>query len=142
MNIPNILTTGVSKQEIQECCKEANRQELIKEMRKLSKVKHLVGEEFARKEYLDNRDITQVRTKFSERCSMFYCKMNYQNDPVFKEECWTCDSCQSAIDDMAHVMVCAAYQPLRADKDMDSDSDIVEYLVAVSKIRGKLGLRR
>ena len=53
-----------------------------------------------------------------------------------------CDSCQSAIDDMAHVMICAAYQPLRADKDMNSESDIIEYLVAVSKIRGKLGLRR
>ena len=73
---------------------------------------------------------------------MFKCKMSYQNDPAFKEECWMCDSCQSAIDDMAHVMVCQAYQPLREGKDMNSDSDIIEYLVAVSRIRAKLGVRR
>ena len=73
---------------------------------------------------------------------MFYCKMNYQNDPVFKEQCWTCDSCQSAIDDMAQVMVCPAYQPLRQEKNMNFESDILEYMVEVSKIRAKLGLRR
>ena len=123
LKLPNILTRAVSKQEIEQGCREANRLELIEEMSKLSKVKHLVGEDYERKEYLGNRDIFQVRTKFSERCAMFYCKMNYRNDPVFKEECWMCDSCQSAIDDMAHVMICAAYQPLRVDKNMDSDSD-------------------
>ena len=53
-----------------------------------------------------------------------------------------CDSCQSAIDDMAHVMICQAYQPLREGKDMKSDGDIIEYLVAVSRIRAKLGVRR
>ena len=97
---------------------------------------------FGEKEILSNTNIVQARIQFSERVNMFYCKMNYQNDPVFKEQCWTCDSCQSAIDDMAHVMVCPAYQPLRQEKDMNLESDILEYLVAVSKIRAKLGLRR
>ena len=132
----------VSIQEIEQGLRETNRSELVKEMSKLSKVKHLVGEEFEKKGYLSNTNIVQARVQFSERMNMFYCKMNYQNDPVFKEQCWTCDSCQSAIDDMAHVMVCPAYQPLRQEKDMNSESDILEYLVAVSKIRAKLGLRR
>ena len=108
---------------------------MVEELEKLSKVKDLKYEEYERKEYLGNKNITEARVRFSERSKMFKCKMSYQNDPAFKEECWMCDSCQSAIDDMA-------YQPLREGKDMNSDSDIIEYLVAVSRIRAKLGVRR
>ena len=119
--LSEFTTNVVSKQEIEQKSKEANQLELGKEMSKLSKVKHLVGEEFEKKGYLENRNIAQAGVKFSERVNMFYCKMNYRNDPVFKEQCWTCDSCQSAIDDMSHVMVCATYQPLRQDKNMNGD---------------------
>ena len=99
--LSEFTTNVVSKQEIEQKSKEANQLELVKEMSKLSKVKHLVGEEFEKKGYLENRNIAQARVKFSERVNMFYCKMNYRNDPVFKEQCWTCDSCQSAIDYMS-----------------------------------------
>ena len=113
--LSEFTTNVVSKQEIEQKSKEAIRLELVKEMSKLSKVKHLVGEEFEKKGYLENRNIAQARVKFSERVNMFYCKMNYRNDPVFKEQCWTCDSCQSAIDYMSHVM----------DKRIEQDKNMV-----------------
>ena len=73
---------------------------------------------------------------------MFKCKWNYKNDTGYKEDLWVCNSCQSAIDTMSHVLICPAYQPLRENKSMDNDSDVVAYLVAVNRIRAKLGLRR
>ena len=116
--LSEFTTNVVSKQEIEQKLKEANQLELAKEMSKLSKVKHLVGEEFEKKGYLENRNIAQARVKFSERVNMFYCKMNYRNDPVFKEQCWTCDSCQSAIDYMSHVMD-------KKDKRIEQDKNMV-----------------
>ena len=65
--LSEFTTNVVSKQEIEQKSKEANQLELVKEMSKLSKVKHLVGEEFEKKGYLENRNIAQARVKFSER---------------------------------------------------------------------------
>ena len=73
---------------------------------------------------------------------LFKCKWNYRNDQEYKEDLWTCDSCQSSIDTMAHVLICPAYQPLRRGKSMENESDVLTYLVAVNRIRAKTGLRR
>ena len=142
LDLPNITTTVISQDEITRSIAQGNKSELVKEMEKSSKIKDLVYEEYGRKEYLENYNITEARIKFSQRSGMFPCKINYRSDPSFKDELWTCDSCESAIDTMSHVMICPAYQQLREEKDINSDKDMVEYLVSVARIRSNLGIRR
>ena len=80
LNLPDITTTSVTNQEIDRHVSEANREWLVEELGKLSKVKELRHEDYERKEYLSNKNITEARVKFSERSKMFKCKMSYQND--------------------------------------------------------------
>ena len=54
LNLPNITVSAVSQQDIDRSIKSANKDELVKEMEKSSKLKHLVEEDFERKEYLEN----------------------------------------------------------------------------------------
>ena len=114
----------------------------MEEMRTSSKMRDLVDEDFQRKPYLEHKNVTEARVKFAQRSSMFPCKTHYMSDPSFREELFVCDSCESAIDTMSHVMICPAYQQLREEKDINSDKDMLEYLVAVSRIWCNLGLRR
>ena len=66
LNLPNITVTAVSQQDIDTSIKSANKAELVKEMEKSSKLKHLVEEDFERKEYLENKNVTQARVKFAQ----------------------------------------------------------------------------
>ena len=98
-------------------------------MKHLSKLQDKVEEKFERKEYLKNKVGIEARTMFKFRSQMFCSKMNYRNNPKFKADLWLCDSCQSQIDTQSHVLFCPAYQILRADKDLDNDKHLVQYLV-------------
>ena len=142
LDLPDITKVAVSNQEIENKVRNKNKLVLIAEMTNLSKMKDLVDEEFEIKEYLSNKNVTEARVQFSQRCGMFRCKWNYRNDQEYKEDLWKCDSCQSSIDTMAHVLICPAYQPLRRGKNMENESDVLSYLVAVNRIRAKIGLTR
>ena len=142
LNLPDITTDVVSRYDINRRIEEGNKKEIMEEMKKSSKMKGLADEDFERKPYLEHKNVTEARVKFAQRSAMFPCKTNYMSDPSFREDLFVCDSCESAIDTMSHVMICPAYQQLREGKDVNSDKDVLEYLVAVSRIRSNLGLRR
>jgi hypothetical protein len=73
---------------------------------------------------------------------MFPCKMNYMNNPKYKSELWSCDSCETHIDSQSHILYCPAYKQLREGKSLTSDSDVVEYFKKVVEIRMKLNLNK
>ena len=68
--------------------------------------------------------------------------MNYMSELKYVKDSWLCDSCQTSIDSMNHVMWCPSYRELRVDRNMDDDNDVARYLHDVMVIRSKLDLQR
>ena len=55
---------------------------------------------------------------------------------------WRCDSCQTNIDTMNHVLWCPSYSELRSGKDLHDDQDVANYLHDVMLIRSKLDIQK
>ena len=53
-----------------------------------------------------------------------------------------CDSCESKVDDLSHVLFCPSYAALREDKRLNNDSDLANYLQKVLDIRTNLRLNK
>ena len=95
------------------------------------------------KSYLRGLSVNDALHIFKKRSSITrFVKMNYMGDLKYGGDLWRCDSCQTPIDSMGHVMWCPSYSDLRADKDMDDDRDVARYLHDVMLIRSKLDLKR
>ena len=85
--------------------------------------------------------VLDARVNFSIRSSMFPAKLNYSSDPKNSAELWQCSSCMSGkIDSMSHILVCDAYADLRKDRDINNNTDLVNYMKSVLIIRDKLDL--
>ena len=57
----------------------------------------------------------------------------------YSSELWLCSSCQSGfIESQTHVLFCSAYTDLRAGKDLNNDSDIIDYIRKVLIVRENL----
>ena len=71
-------------------------------------------------------------------------QMNFQSDPSFANQLWTCSGCSSVTadgqlegsrDTQSHIMVCKGYQEMRQDLDLNKDKDLVKYFDMVIKER-------
>ena len=69
-----------------------------------------------------------------------YTKWNYKNDPQYRHDLWKCQSSRTSIDTQSHLLWCESYKNLKADKDLNSDKDLANYIIEVLKIRTKLNL--
>ena len=83
-----------------------------------------------------------VRTIFKFRVDMFQAKLNFKNNPQYREEKFLCDSCESEVDNNTHVLHCYSYAELREGKDLNNDVHLAQYLQKVVDIRTKLRLSR
>ena len=107
---------------------------------KLKKSK-LINEDLETKPYLKNLNVHNARIIFKKRSSMMQnVKLNYRSDVRNVKTLWQCDSCQSSVDSMGHVLRCPSYLQLRTGKDLDSNQDLAQYLHDVFMIRSKLNI--
>ena len=53
-----------------------------------------------------------------------------------------CDSCETSIDSMNHVLWCVSYREIRAGKNLQNDRDLANYLHEVFKIRSNMEVKR
>ena len=71
-------------------------------------------------------------------------QMNFQSDPQFASQFWTCSGC--AVGNMAkevvgcrdtqqHVLICPGYAEFREGKNLDVDKDLLQYFAKVLKLR-------
>ena len=103
----------------------------------------MVDEEFGLKDYVKNMKVEDARTNFSLRSKMVAAKFNYRNDPKHSAELWRCSSCMSGhIETQSHLLYCDAYADLRADRDINNNSDLVDYIKNVLTVREKLGITK
>ena len=144
-NLPDILSVKLDKNEWKRLVKKAiykeNEENLRKKMLNYVKLKksELISEHFGVQQYLKELNVHNARTIFKKRTSMTqYIKLNYSNDPRNVRSSWRCDSCQSCVDSMAHVLRCPSYAQLREEKDLGSNKDLANYLREVLLIRSKL----
>ena len=87
--------------------------------------------------------MTEARQIFLKKSSMSrYVKFNFMSEARYVKDMWLCDSCQTSIDSMDHVVWCLSYRELRKDKNMNSDKDMAKYLHKVMLIRSKLDLQK
>ena len=63
-------------------------------------------------------------------------KMNYKNDPKNIRQLWQCSECEH-IDSQEHILWCAGYEDLRANKDLSNDVDLTRYYQQVLLKREK-----
>ena len=71
-----------------------------------------------------------------------YVKMNFMGEIKYMKDLWRCDSCQTKIDNINHVLCFPSYIELRAGKDMDNDTDMASYRHDVMLIRSKLDIQK
>ena len=93
-------------------------------------------------EYFFTENLQNVRTIFRFRMELFEAKLNFKNKHEYKSEMYLCDSCESETDENTHVLFCQAYKSLREGKDLNSDTDLSDYLRNVLQIRSELRLNR
>ena len=86
------------------------------------------------KDYIKTNNIKSARLMFSEKSKMIDAKMNYKNDPRYKQQAWKCDSCGD-LEDQSHLRICKAYQQVRNKLNLDNPNDLVQYFQEVMKIR-------
>ena len=109
--------------------------ETMKSYKKLD-VKEYENLEFCQQTYLKQMDVSKARLNFKIRAQMTpTIKMNFKNDPAFKNDVWMCDGCRSHQDTQKHVLSCSAYKDLRKNLDLDKENDLVEYFSLVIRRR-------
>ena len=127
---------------VKKVCKQRNDDELKAQIYTYKKMSALKDEVRKGNEYFFNETLKNARTIFRFRVGLFESKMNFKNKPEYKAEKFLCDSCESEVDHCTHVLFCPSYANLRADKDMNSDTDLAQYLQRVLDIRTNLRLNR
>ena len=124
----NIVKSAVHKK---------NEELLRLEMKKYSKLKDLVGDDYCKKEYLKDLSVQEARVKFRTRCYMTELAFNFRNKPEYANNCWMCQSCFMAVDTFSHVKWCVAHEDLREGRDLSRDKDLVCYISEVMNRRQK-----
>jgi hypothetical protein len=101
----------------------------------------MILEDFETKPYLKNLNVHDARIIFKKRSSMMqHVELKYMSDVRNMKTLWQCDSCQSSVDSMGHVLRCPSYLQLRAGKDFSSNQDLARYLHDVFMIRSRLNI--
>ena len=144
-NLPNIFKDKITKSQWNKIVKarvmDENEKDLKSRIMSSEKLKksELAQEKFGTKPYIKDLTVHDARAIFKKRSSMMqYVKMNYMSDVRNVRTAWLCDSCQTSVDSMGHVLWCPSYKELRTEKNLDSDKDLANYLHDVFKIRSKL----
>ena len=145
LHLPNVFEEIMSKQqwknEVKKAIMKENELDLRSKMFKYEKLKksELVSEDFGIKPYIKHLSVHDARAIYKKRTSMMqYVKMNYMNDMKYVKTLWLCNSCQTSIDNMDHVLWCKSYRQLRQGKNLENDKDLAQYLHDVLKIRSNL----
>ena len=146
LGITGLFETEVSKKmfkrEVKEACKVYNDESLRSEIKSYKKMQALRDEAVKGNAYFFRETLKNVRTIFRFRMDLIEAKLNFKNKPEYKAEKYLCDSCETERDENTHVLHCRSYSSLREGKNLNSDSDLSEYLRQVLSIRSELRLDR
>ena len=102
-----------------------------------------VDNDFLLKPYFRHFNVADARLKFKLVSFMTpSVKMNFQSDRKFASENWACEGCSQPgqlgmRDTQHHIGICPAYEHLREGRNLEKDSDIIDYFKDVLQHRVK-----
>ena len=136
LNVRGLFDTNVNKRQfkalVKTACVKANNDELKQELHAYKKMAAIRDEIEQGNSYFFKETLFNVRTIFKFRVDMFQAKLNFKNNPQYREEKFLCDSCESEVDNNTHVLHCYSYAELREDKDLNNDVHLAQYLQKVA----------
>ena len=98
-------------------------------------VDSLESEKFGLKEYFKTLNLPDARLKFALRSKRTRTiQMNYKSDIKSKENHWKFVECGKE-DSKEHLLQCEVYSNLREGKDLDDDSQLVDYFRKIINAR-------
>ena len=90
---------------------------------------------FETQAYFKTMKLKESRTMFGLNSKMTKTvKSHFWGDKKFSQELWMCTFC-SNIENISHIKFCPMYSQLREGKDLNNDSDLVQYFTEVLKMR-------
>ena len=104
------------------------------------KCERISGETYGRKEYMDRKNIFDVRNHYRTRFGLLSFAGNYKNDKRFAKYNWLC-RCQQAREDEYHLVSgkCKVFGDLtEIYSDLTSDEGLVQFFTAVLARRDQL----
>ena len=124
-----------------------NNDDIVEQTKSYKKISHaeFANQKCKRQEYISTLNIAEARLRFKINAKMTpTVQMNFQSDPQFASQFWTCSGC--AVGNMAkevvgcrdtqqHVLICPGYAEFREGKNLDVDKDLVQYFAKVLKLR-------
>ena len=113
-----------------------NEEEIKVKLKKYSKLKDdsIVDENFDKKSYLKSLNLMDSRLMYRIRSKTTGAKMNQKSDEDYSNELWKCEDCGN-VDTQSHILWCPSYAPLREDKNISEEKDLVDYFREVFKFR-------
>ena len=129
-----IVTCNEFKRLVKNKINLLNEDSLREDMKTLSKCGDLKEGPYKRQDYFKELKVEDIRTKFRYRTKMIDVKFNFRNKNNYSKVLWLFDSCETSIESQSHVLWCPAYRNTRENKDLNSDSDLVQYIKKVLDI--------
>ena len=128
------LSKGAYRKLVDGACRELDEKEMKEGMAGKTKLERLANDDCLLKEYMNQKSLKDVRDTFRARTQLWEgIKGNFKNR--FKNSDLQCQGCKSMEDSQLHVLVCGAYGDLRVGKDLEKDSDMVDYFREVVRRR-------
>ena len=119
---------------VDSACRELDEKEMKEGMAGKTKMERLVNDNCLLKEYMNQKSLKDVRDTFRARIQLVEgIKGNFKNR--FRNSDIQCQGCKSVEDSQLHVLVFRAYGDLRVGKDLEKDSDMVDYFREVVRRR-------
>ena len=116
-----------------------NANELISLSSSYKKIHYSNEKEFGLKSYISELDVSAARMRFKISTNMVpTIQMNFQSDPIFSANLWTCSGCSILRDTQDHVLICPAYSDIRTGLNLENDPDLVKYFQQIIQFRCNL----
>ena len=122
---------------VDELLSDKNKNDLIKHMKTSSKIcqTSILSEAYELKNYITEQTPEFSRVKYRQRYFMLKeAKLNFPSDPSYKAQGFCCDYCPS-ISSQDHLKVCSEFYHLREGRDLEIDTDFIQYIIDVIKYR-------
>ena len=113
-----------------------NKEEIIHRMQTYKKINYWDFEcrSFGPQSYLKSMSQVNARLRFKIWAKMTpTVRMNFRNNRDYKKSGWACQ----APDTQEHILICSAYALMRENKNLEDDSDLVDYFNLVISHRLK-----
>ena len=137
LNIPDPMKDTISKKVWKKVVKKAvfdeNEMELKEDIKRYKKLvdSELGREQFGRRPYIKELNITKSRNIFKYRSSMTqHVKMNQKSNKEYSRTLWKCNQCGRQ-DTNSHLLWCFGFSNEREGADLNNDSELAEYLQKV-----------